>query len=233
MPHHLADTCCVVIPAFREVRHIGDVVRATLPFCPHVLVIDDGSGDGTAEQAERAGARVIRHERNRGKGAALETGFDAARKQGFRVVITLDADGQHDPAEIPQFLEAHAQDTARVLTGNRMAHTESMPRIRIGTNRFMSWLLSREMGQHVPDTQCGYRLYPVEVLPWVKAACGGFAAESEQLLHLAQRGVRIGSVPVRTIYGTEKSKINPVTDTIRFFSMLHRYRSERKTARQP
>jgi hypothetical protein len=115
-----------------------------------------------------------------------------------------------------------------VLVGNRMCDSRAMPFVRRVTNRFMSWLLSREMGQRVPDTQCGYRLYELAVLSGASVQSDRFAAESEILMELSRKGVAIGAVPVATLYGTEQSKIHPVTDTFRFFIMLHRYRRSRR-----
>jgi glycosyltransferase involved in cell wall biosynthesis len=145
------------------------------------------------------------------------------------VVITMDADGQHDPGDLPRFLEAYQRTGIPVLIGNRMADTTSMPVVRRLTNRCMSWLLSREMGQFVPDTQCGYRLFRCDVIPRVTTTSARFAAESEILLHVAERGIRIDAVPVTTIYRDEKSKINPWRDTLRFFEMILRYRRERNS----
>lgn len=219
---------CVIIPAYREAGRIGSVVRDVLKFMPHVIVVDDGSPDDTAEEAERAGAKVVRHGTNRGKGAALDTGFKVAREQGHEFVVTMDGDGQHASGDLPRFLEVYAGTGVPVLVGNRMADTRAMPWVRLMTNRFMSWLLSREMGQRVPDTQCGYRLYKLSVVPGLSAESKRFAAESEILMDLSHRGVHIGSVPVVTIYGSEKSKINPVKDTIRFAAMLRQYRKRRR-----
>ncbi|MEI6564679.1 MAG: glycosyltransferase family 2 protein [bacterium] len=219
---------CVIIPAYREGGRIGAVVEAVRGFMPDVIVVDDGSPDETAIQAERAGAVVVRHVVNRGKGAALDTGFRAARERGFDLVITMDGDGQHSPADLPLFVHAYADTKTPVLVGTRMADTRTMPWVRRLTNQFMSWLLSRELGQWVPDTQCGYRLYELAVVPETSAASKRFAAESEILMDLSHKGVRIGSVPIATIYGTERSKIHPVKDTIRFIQMLRHYRKRRK-----
>ena len=218
---------CCLIPAYKEAGRIGDVVRATRAYCDHVIVVDDGSGDGTAEEAEQAGAIVLRHPQNRGKGAALETGFAFVREQEYEAVITLDADGQHAPSDIPNFIKANRDTGAHVIVGSRMSHLEKMPLIRKWTNWFMSWLLSRHMKQWVPDTQCGYRFFVRDAIPAGSVQSKGFAAESEVLLYLADRGFRIGSAPVQTIYGEERSKINPVRDTIRFFSMLRRYQKQK------
>lgn len=215
---------CVIIPAFRESGRIGAVVEGVRAFVPDVLVVDDGSPDDTAGQAERAGAVVLRHAANCGKGAALDTGFRSARERGFEFAITLDGDGQHAPADLPAFIQEFRQSGTPVLIGTRMSDTRSMPWVRRLTNRFMSWLLSREMGQWVPDTQCGYRLYALAVVPERPAQSKRFAAESEILMELSRRGIKIGSVPIATIYGTEQSKIHPIKDAIRFLKMLHHFR---------
>ena len=202
------------------------MVRAVREQGLDVAVIDDGSSDRTAAEAEAAGAKVVIHSQNMGKGVALNTGFTYAREHGYDAVITMDADGQHDPAEAKKFIEAYVRTGIPVLIGNRMADVETMPRIRLWTNQFMSWMLSRVMGQYVPDTQCGYRLYRCDVIPFVSARSERFAAESEMLLHIAGRGFKIGAVRISTIYADEKSKINPVADTFRFISMIWRYRQE-------
>lgn len=215
---------CVIIPAYREAGRIQAVVAGVMQYMPDVIVVDDGSPDTTAHEAERAGARVIRHEMNRGKGAALDTGFRHARAQGFDYVITMDGDGQHAPGDLPGFVRAYLKSGTPVWVGSRMAETRTMPWVRRMTNRFMSWLLSREMGQWVPDTQCGYRLYALSVVPERTAGYQRFAAESEILMELSRQGVKIGSVPVATIYGTERSKIHPVRDALLFFRMLRDFR---------
>jgi glycosyltransferase involved in cell wall biosynthesis len=221
---------CVLIPAYQEEDHIAAVVREALDYCPHVIVIDDGSPDNTATVAAEAGATVLEHVHNQGKGAALQTGFDHARAQGYDLAITLDADGQHAPSDIPAFLQAYARTHSPVLVGNRMGNLADMPRLRRFVNRFMSAHLSRVMGQHVPDSQCGFRLYHRSAFP--EGTCNAdscrFAAESEILLRLSLQGRKIGAVTIQTIYGNEKSKVNPFTDTFRFFRMLHRFKKIKK-----
>lgn len=219
---------CVVIPAFNEAAHIGAVVRALRAQLLDVVVVDDGSSDATTACAEAAGAVALRHPANRGKGAALETAFRFVCERGYSAVITMDGDGQHDSADLPALLAAQAQTGADVVVGNRLAESAAMPLVRLCTNRFMSWLLSRVMRQSVPDTQCGFRLYRSAILPHESLGSARYAAESEILLDLAARGVRIASAPVRTIYQDEQSKINPVVDTIRFFGMMLRHIARRK-----
>jgi len=213
---------CVVIPAFREAARIGAVVRAVREQGFAVVVVDDGSPDATGAEAEAAGATVLRHAGNRGKGAALHTAYEFARAQGFDAVVTMDGDGQHDPADLPALLAAARATGAPVVVGNRMAGAATMPRVRRWTNRSMSWLLGLLMRQRVPDTQCGFRYYRLAVLPTLPPGCARYAAESELLLDLAESGLQIASAPVRAIYGNEQSKINPVVDTLRFFGMMLR-----------
>ncbi len=222
-PELTADRICVLAPAYREEARVGDTVRSILRYCPNAVVVDDGSPDRSGDVAEAAGAKVLRHPENRGKGEALETGFSYAAEQGYSACITLDADGQHDPSHIPEFIAEANRTGCAVLVGNRMDRHEGMPLVRTGTNKLMSGLISRLARQRIPDSQNGYRLYRAEALPHVHARARGFAAESEQLLRLAHAGFRIGSVPIRTIYGEEKSKISPVRDTLRFLRMLWLY----------
>lgn len=214
---------CVLLPAYNEGAHVGPVVESVLQQGLGVLVVDDGSTDDTAAVAERAGARVLRLPRNQGKGAALREGFMMAIREGCAAVITMDSDGQHCPGDLAQFTAAYRNTGIPVLIGNRMGDTAGMPWLRRGTNRFMSWLLCRHMNQYVPDTQNGFRLYQSDVLPLVFPESYGFAAESEILLNLDRMGVRMDSVPVRTIYGQEESSIRPLRDTVRFFRMLRRF----------
>lgn len=226
----LGERFAVVIPAYREARRIGETVSAVRRYAREVVVVDDGSPDDTAAEAQRAGAHVLRHAVNRGKGAALNTAFAFAEAAGFDFVITMDGDGQHAAADLPGFVEAYRRSACGVIVGNRMAEAHRMPWVRRMTNRYMSRLLSREMGRDVPDTQCGYRLYGREAFGLARAGSTGFAAESENLLRLAQHGVKIGQAPVRVIYGDEHSKIHPFRDTIRFFRMLRRHRRRRRRA---
>ena len=121
---------CILIPAYNEAKRVGAVVREVLDYCPDVVVIDDGSPDDTDRVAAEAGATVLEHVHNQGKGAALQTGFDYAREHGYDLAITLDADGQHAPSDIPAFLQAYERTHSPVLVGNRMGDVAAMPRLR-------------------------------------------------------------------------------------------------------
>lgn len=216
---------CVLIPAFNAADSLGPLIERARPLGHEMLVIDDGSTDDTARVAERAGATVLRHASNQGKGAALRTGFAEALRRGHELIITLDADGQHDPADIPRFVQAALDDPqAALLIGNRMHEAHRMPFVRRCTNRIMSWWLSRAAGTTVPDTQCGFRLMRRDFLTRCRLASGRFEIESEMVLEAARLHAPIRAVPVRSIYGEERSHIRPCRDTWRFFRMLAGYR---------
>jgi glycosyltransferase involved in cell wall biosynthesis len=188
-----------------------------------VLVVDDCSTDETASEARAAGAAVLIHHRNLGKGAALKTGFAAAAGRGFQAAVTLDGDGQHDTTEIPLFLEAYARGNCDIVLGNRMSDTRTMPWTRRLANRFTSWAISRMVGVPMQDTQCGFRLIGLDFWRAVCLDSCRFDLESEILIKACRAGGRIREVRVRTIYFSGgKSKISPLPDAVRFFQLLWR-----------
>lgn len=225
MPSPQADRTNVaaLIPSYFEAAHIRDVARRTLAELDSVLVLDDGSTDETSAEARQAGAQVIRHEQNQGKGAAIKTGFRELLQRGFQYVLILDGDGQHLPEEIPAFLEEANRSGAPFVVGTRMSDTRAMPFVRKMTNRFMSGQISRLCGQPIPDSQCGFRMMRNDVIPHLFCESNNYDYETEMLLIASRAGFKISSVPVSTIYGDEKSKIHPVRDTIRFFKLISRY----------
>ncbi len=212
-----------LIPAYCEERFIADVVRRTGAQLAEVLVVDDGSPDQTAALARGAGAEVIRHEVNQGKGAAIQTGLRALLARGCDAIVILDGDGQHRPEEIPRFVEMAGREHTKLLIGNRMTDTKDMPWQRLATNRFMSGQISLLCGQRIADTQCGFRLLQRELVPLLLGRTGRFDYETEMLILTAWHGFRISSVPVSTVYGEETSSIHPVRDTLRFFRLMARY----------
>jgi glycosyltransferase involved in cell wall biosynthesis len=218
------ETVCAIIPAFGEERFIGTVVRGVLEYLDHVVVVDDHSPDQTAQVAREAGAEVIRHSENLGKGAAIKTGLRKAADR-FEFFLFMDGDGQHDPAEIPKFLARATVTQAHLIIGNRMSNLTTMPVIRRWTNQFMSWQISRLCRQELPDSQCGYRMARYELIPLLQGSSDGFAFETESLLLTARNGFQIEFVPVRTIYRDERSKIKPMRDTFRYIQILAKYRS--------
>ena len=215
-----------LIPAWNEAVRIGPVVAGTRAHLP-VLVVDDGSHDDTPAVAAAAGATVVRHPRNQGKGVALVTGFDWALERGYDAVLTLDADGQHDPADVPRFLAAYEAGAGELIIGRRdFSH---MPFPRTPANPIGSWLLSLALGTRIYDNQCGYRLHGRSFLEMLELTTTGFELEVEVIVQAVCHGVRIGWVDVRTIYDVDKvSYFHPVKDTARFFGMLwHAWRQRR------
>ena len=213
-----------LIPAYREERFIADVVRRTRAQLPEVLVIDDGSPDKTAARAQEAGAEVLVHSQNLGKGMAIQTGLRDLGQRDLDYVLILDADGQHLPEEIPRFLAAAERERTKLLVGNRMRDTADMPWHRAATNRFMSAQISLLCGQPVSDTQCGFRMIHRDLIPRLSGErTSHFQYETEMLILTSWRGEKISAVPISTVYGEETSSIRPVRDGLRFFSLMARY----------
>jgi len=213
-----------VIPAYGEEKHIGDVVRRTRQQLDHVLVVDDGSNDQTAARAREAGAEVIVHPQNRGKGEAIKTGLRHWLDRQFTYVVILDADGQHLPEEIDRFVNAASTLDAQLFIGTRMNDLSGMPPLRRIVNRYMSKRISRTCGQRIPDTQCGFRMLHRQLVPDVLGGANRFDYETEMLIFASRKGYRIESVPISTVYSDEVSSIHPIRDTIRFFKLMRRYR---------
>ena len=207
---------CAIIPAFNAEGSIGEVIDRTKEYLRRVIVVNDGSTDRTGEVAHSRSIEVISIPSNRGKGYALRLGFSHALSSGCSSILTLDADGQHDPADIPIFLQAHEEDSQAILVGSRMAQAGRFPRQRYYSNRAAVFFISKALGQYLEDTQCGFRLYPAEAIRPIELTTSHFQTETEILLRAAHRGVRISSVPVKNIYwngNAPRSNFRPVVDT--------------------
>ena len=224
-----------VIPAYQDEEHIGDIVRRTRERLDHVVVVDDGSTDQTAQRAREAGAEVIVHNQNCGKGEAIKTGlghwFGAASSSSgelnrqIRWVSLLDSDGQHLPEEIDRFITAAVSATRpSFFIGNRMNNLAGMPFIRRVVNHYMSSQISRVCGQKIPDTQCGFRMVDRQLIPDLLGGGDRFDYDTEVLIIASRKGYRIESVPITTVYSDQVSKIRPLRDSIRFFELMWRYR---------
>jgi len=214
-----------VIPAYQDEKHIGDIVRRTCERLDHVLVIDDGSSDQTAQRAREGGAEVIIHDQNRGKGEAIKTGLGYWLNREVTWVSLLDSDGQHLPEEIDRFIAAAASATRPTFfVGTRMSNLAGMPFIRRVVNRYMSRGISRLCGQKIPDTQCGFRMLDRQLIPELLGGGDRFDYETEVLIIASCKGYRIESVPITTVYTDQVSKIRPVRDAVRFLKLMRRYR---------
>jgi glycosyltransferase involved in cell wall biosynthesis len=209
-----------LIPGYNEAPRIGAVVEGAKAHLP-VLVVDDGSSDGTADAARAAGAEVIEQRPNRGKGAALRAGFRHALAAGAEAILTLDADGQHDPAEIPAFLAAWDAPDRRpdLVIGKR--DFGAMPPIRRLSNVLGGRAFSWAVGRDVPDNQSGYRLVGRALAEATLASDeAGFAFEVEQITTCIRRGGTIAWVPIRTIYAGAPSHIRPLAHLREFVRIV-------------
>jgi glycosyltransferase involved in cell wall biosynthesis len=214
------------LPAYDAAPTIGDLVRRTRAILPEVLVVDDGSRDGTAEAARGAGAEVFSFSENRGKGQALHLAFDRLFGAGADAVVTLDADGQHLPEEIPRLL-AHMDD-ADLVVGSRVSLFDQMSALRRTSNRLSSAVISLVAGARLGDVQSGFRLYHRRLIEATGFPEHRFDAESAVIVRAARRGLRIASVPVRLGYadGRTTSHYRPLVDSLRIARAVARARLE-------
>ena len=219
-----------LIPAYNESQHVAAVLQQAQRFMP-ALVVDDGSTDDTASKAETTGAFVLRQVPNQGKGAALMRGFRWAIDQGYEAVVMLDADGQHDPDEIPRFIQAYQSEKADLIIGQRQF--KYMPRLRRTTNTLGTRLFSWAVGQPIPDNQSGYRLLSRRMIEaTLDSRETSFEFEVEMIVRCVQKGYRLTWVPIKTIYGDEKSHIRPLRHAYHFLRMVWQTRQAiRKTTR--
>ncbi len=210
----------MLIPACNAQATIGLLVSELEGRGLDVVVVDDGSRDATAETARSLGAKIVRHPKNLGKGRALRSGFEYILRSGYDGVITLDADGQHNPLFIPLFLEEAKR--ADLVIGSRMKERSSMPWPRVLSNRLTSVVLSALTHTRVEDSQCGYRLIKRGVLQRIRLHTSRFQTESELIIKGAKSGCKIGWVPISTLYQGEGSLISPILDTLRFMALAFR-----------
>lgn len=216
----------VVIPALNESLRIRGVVEAALGECAHVIVVDDGSDDGTAACIADLPVTVLRHPARRGKGASLRTGFNEALQRGLRGVVTMDGDGQHRAEDIPRLLDAANRYPGHLVIGARLRKRAQAPLYRKLANRFGDWGIAWGTGYQIADTQSGQRFYPAEVCALQDIPGEGFVFEAQVLISAArQLGTRVVSVPIESRYqqagGDEQfraSHFRPLQDLARITS---------------
>jgi glycosyltransferase involved in cell wall biosynthesis len=214
-----------IIPAYNEARTIGDVVAGIRRLVDRVVVVDDGSTDGTAEGARAAGAEVIAHAVNRGKGTAVRSGLARVFEGGFSHVLLIDADLQHLPQEAAALLAEAERSGADVVVGERQFDRERMPAARYHANRIGSRALSWLVGVAVQDTQCGFRVFRVDALRPLTLTASGYEIETEMLIKVRRRGGRVAGVPITAVYSGQRSKLRPIPDTTRtcFLAVYYRF----------
>ncbi len=205
----------MVVPAYDCADTVGDVVRGARAHAGDVVVVSDGSRDDTADLARVAGARVEVLESNRGKGVALARGIALALERAPSVVVLMDADGQHDPEDLPALLAAIRSGTYDLVIGSRLADAERIPSARYWTNYIGSRALTWMTGYELLDSQSGYRALTGDLTRRLALRSTGYSVETEMLIKAAKLRARLGHVRVRTIYNRETSHYRPLADTIR------------------
>ena len=205
----------VLIPAYNAAETLPGVIAGIKGYVSSIVVVDDGSADATAEVARAAGVHLLRHRINRGKGVALRTGFWFLLHQGYRAIITMDADGQHDPSYIPLLIQAYKEGRGAIVIGSRAREFYAMSRLRRFWNELGVKAVSRLIGIPLTDTQSGYRLIAAEVLHGLPLRATGYEVELELLIKACKRGHRVVEIDVTThfIDGRHSSHFRPVRDT--------------------
>lgn len=211
-----------LIPAFEAAETLADVIRGVRDHLQDVVVIDDGSSDETAEIAGRSGAQLLRHRVNRGKGAAILTGLRHLSARGFTHALTLDADGQHLASEVPTLIAESSADPSALVVGQRRIESD-VPGIRRFGNEFANvwvWIAS---GKRLPDTQSGFRIYPVASVLALGLTGARFEMETEVVIRAVRAGIPVRSVPVRVYYPPPEARVSHYQgfrDTVRIIDMV-------------
>ena len=212
---------CAVVPFYNEKETLSILLTETLKYVDFVIAVNDGSTDDSyMSERNISNVKIVDLQKNFGKGKALSVAFEEAVKDGFELIVTLDADLQHDPKFIPDFLKA--LKNYDIVIGNRLKNLKDMPLQRRISNKLTSYLLTKKTGQKIHDSQCGFRAFRSEVLIKIKTNYTGYEAESEILIKAARNGFKIGFIDIPTIYGTEKSKMKPGETIIGFLKVLMR-----------
>ena len=220
-----AAECAAVIPCLDEADYISGLVTEVKCYLPEIIVVDDASKDRTAVLARESGARVLSHKHHRGKGAALDTGWQEAMRLGFKWALNLDGDGQHSPVDITRFLDsADKAPDVRLWVGNRFSQPRLIPPLRRAVNVYMSRRISTLAGVELPDTQCGFRLMHLQ--SWAALTCDAqyYEIESDIIVRFLAAGCQVRFVPIQVIYAGERSKIRPLRDAIRWLRWWRRTR---------
>ncbi len=212
----------VIIPAYNAADSLPALFERTIVVLPkeNIFLVNDGSHDSTEQIGEKYGVQVISHASNVGKGAALQTGFDAVLKNIFDAVITMDADLQHRPEDIPRFIEMYERTKCDVIIGNRLQNKQGMPIHRVLSNTITTGLVRIRTGKSISDSQSGFRFITRNIIEQITLSSTGFEAETEFLIKAASLGASFGSIPIKTIYAGEKSNMTHLQTTVNFIKVL-------------
>lgn len=211
-----------IIPAYNEEKNIGRVIQETKKYVSSIIVVDDGSNDNTFQIAKNMNVIAIRNEGNKGKSGALKVGFHKALKEVAEIFIILDADGQHNPEEIPLFLNKIRKGFDLVI-GARKFNEAFMPKMRILANFISSYLVSWVCGFRVEDSQSGYRVLRREVLETIELTSNRFQIDTEMIIKSSKYGFKVGFIPIETIYHPEaRSRVHQIIDPLKFIYLMVR-----------
>ena len=213
-----------VVPAFNEVGTIADVVRGAAAHVEAVLVVDDGSTDGTADAARSAGAEVLLLAGNQGKGSAVRAGLARLADSDVTHALLMDGDLQHRPDEIPRLLDAARRTGAALVVGERVFNRAAMPASRYWANVVGSWALASLLGVPLSDSQSGFRLIALDVARNLHLQGKGYEIETEMIVKMRRRRAKVVGVPVSAVYNGARSKLRPVRDTTRNILLAVFYR---------
>ena len=208
------------IPCLNEERFIGSVVIKTRKYVDRVIVIDDGSTDATSEVAEAAGAQVIRHKKNQGKGVAIRSAFEWARKGGCRALVLLDGDGQHEPADIPTLLRPVLEGEADMVVGSRfLAISSNIPRYRRIGQHLLTLVTNLGSRVRLSDSQSGFRAFSCKAINDMSFAEGGLSVESEMQFSVGRSGLKVAEVPIEVSY-VDKEERSPIAHGLSVLSRV-------------
>jgi len=210
---------CVVIPTYNNEKTLAAVVNSVLGYITSVVVVNDGSTDGTGKILAQYEGKitVVSYVKNRGKGYALKRGFDCAERMGYKYALTMDSDGQHFAEDIPLFVAAAEKNPNTLIIGNRNLTQDNMPKKNTFANKFSNFWFALQTGTRLPDTQTGYRLYPLEKMKRLRPFTSRYEAELEILVRCAWRGIRLISIPVQVYYAPEGERVSHFRPGMDFF----------------
>lgn len=210
---------CLVIPTYNNGKTVANVVRNALEYCEDIIVVNDGSTDGTDVLLKSLpqAMTVITHHTNLGKGKALTTGFRAAMERGFHYAITMDADGQHYASDLPAFAEALTKHSDTLIVGSRQFGLPNMPQKSSFANKFSNFWFTVQTGKKLPDTQTGYRLYPLNKMGKMKLLSSRYEAELALLVRSVWRGINILPIPINVYYPPKEERVSHFRPGMDFF----------------
>ena len=213
---------CIIIPTYNNEKTLSAVIDSVLKYIPSIVVVNDGSTDETnciLEQYKEK-IKIVSYAINRGKGFALQCGFEYAREQGFKYALTIDSDGQHYADDIPLFIDAKEKYPDALIIGNRNLTQENIPRKNVFANRFSNFWFALQTGTKLTDTQTGYRLYPLKKMKHLKPFTSRYEAELEMLVRCAWCGIKLISIPIKVYYPPENERVSHFRPGVDFFRIF-------------